>query len=238
MAIRGINVTEQNNAQTATSVERAAEKEELMINYNCTGERRKKLVQALTKITGEPSVYLGMPTCGFRVGDYTVSKTGEVSPHPSEEIIAALAAAGFRGEEQTGGPVISIPRKGMTENAITCLKNMLNSKRPLIRKALGLQSTLPIEVTEDAIIARWYELEDAENFDVAKKLMEAMVKQAKRAKRVDPTPVRSDNPKYSFRVFLNALEFTGDEYKGLRKELLKNLEGSSAWRHGKPEVDA
>ena len=49
-----------------------------MINYNCTGERRKKLVQALTKITGEPSVYLGIPTCGFRVGDYTVSvMTGE-----------------------------------------------------------------------------------------------------------------------------------------------------------------
>jgi hypothetical protein len=46
-----------------------------------------------------------------------------------------------------------------------------------------------------------------------------------------------ENPKYSFRCFLLGLGFIGDEYKAARKILLKNLDGSAAFKSGsKQEV--
>ena len=49
----------------------------------------------------------------------------------------------------------------------------------------------------------------------------------------------SDNEKYTFRCFLLRLGFIGDEFKYERKVLLRNLEGSSAFKSGsKKEVEA
>ena len=45
----------------------------------------------------------------------------------------------------------------------------------------------------------------------------------------------TDNDKFDFRVFLIRLSMVGDEYKVTRKVLLKNLEGNSAFKNGKPE---
>lgn len=45
----------------------------------------------------------------------------------------------------------------------------------------------------------------------------------------------TDNPKFTFRVFLIRLGMIGDEYKNARKVLLEKLEGNGAFRHGKPE---
>ena len=42
-----------------------------------------------------------------------------------------------------------------------------------------------------------------------------------------------DNEKYAFRCFLLKLGFIGDEYKQDRKILLRNFEGSSAFKSGK-----
>ncbi len=41
--------------------------------------------------------------------------------------------------------------------------------------------------------------------------------------------------KYDFRVFLLHLGFIGDEYKNTREHLTKHLQGSAAWKHGRPE---
>ena len=41
-----------------------------------------------------------------------------------------------------------------------------------------------------------------------------------------------DNEKYAFRCFLLRLGFIGADYKTDRKILLKNLEGSSAFKNG------
>ena len=40
--------------------------------------------------------------------------------------------------------------------------------------------------------------------------------------------------KYDFRVFLLGLGLIGDEFKTARKHLLSRLEGSAAWKHGRP----
>ena len=135
-----------------------------MVNYGVSGSDRKRLVKALESITGERAVYQGMPSMSYKVGEYIVSKTGEVSgAELSDEYKEALSNAGFipaceSDDPEPAGIVISISREGL-----------------------------------------------------------------------------SDNPRYSFRVYLNSLGFTGSDHKELRTELLKNLTGSTAWRHGKPQ---
>lgn len=41
--------------------------------------------------------------------------------------------------------------------------------------------------------------------------------------------------KYDFRVFLLRLGLNGDEFKNVRRHLLKRLPGNSAWKNGRPE---
>ena len=61
---------------------------------------------------------------------------------------------------------------------------------------------------------------------------------AKNLQRVVNKPDTSDNEKYAFRCFLLRLGMIGADYKAARKVLLRNLTGSSAFRHGKPEGGA
>ena len=56
---------------------------------------------------------------------------------------------------------------------------------------------------------------------------------AKALKYVSAKSKDTDNDKFTFRVFLIRLGMVGDEYKKVRKVLLENLEGNSAFRSGK-----
>lgn len=50
-------------------------------------------------------------------------------------------------------------------------------------------------------------------------------------KYCSPKVSRSDNMRYSFRVWLLNLGLIGEEYKNCRSHLLKHLDGNIAWRH-------
>ena len=56
-------------------------------------------------------------------------------------------------------------------------------------------------------------------------------------KRVTASEREVENERYAFRCFLLRLGFIGDEYKSERKTLLKNLNGSSAFRDGQKKKD-
>ena len=60
----------------------------------------------------------------------------------------------------------------------------------------------------------------------------ALCAAAKKQKRVTAHEKAVDNEKYTFRCFLLRLGFIGDEYKQVRKILLKNLAGNSAFKSG------
>ena len=49
--------------------------------------------------------------------------------------------------------------------------------------------------------------------------------------RASSKPQQADNEKYAFRCWLLRLGFIGDEFKSARAVLLKNFEGSAAWRN-------
>ena len=94
-----------------------------------------------------------------------------------------------------------------------------------------------MEMGDGVIIIRWFEGIDlsAEREGYAREFVRAMANKAREQKYVSAKPLVTDNPKYSFRVFLNSLGFKGADSKKLRADLLTDLSGNSAWRHGKPE---
>ena len=51
--------------------------------------------------------------------------------------------------------------------------------------------------------------------------------------RVNSTAKKSENEKYDFRCFLLRLGFIGEEYKGFRKFMMRNLTGNAAFKNGK-----
>ena len=55
---------------------------------------------------------------------------------------------------------------------------------------------------------------------------------ASSSKRRDFNP---DTARYDFRVFMLHLGLIGDEFKTARLHLMANLNGSAAWKHGRPE---
>ena len=63
---------------------------------------------------------------------------------------------------------------------------------------------------------------------LAAKALAAKSASSKR-REYDPATAR-----YDFRVFLLGLGMVGDEFKTARHHLLANLDGSSAWKHGRP----
>ena len=215
-----------------------------MLNFNVTGNERKRLVKKLEALIGERAVYQGMPSMGFKIGEYEVSKTGEVTPNLSDDIVNALARAGFTAEseetaqeEEPVGITITVSTEGLSDSAIVNFKNMTESKAELIKEAFGVRE-LPIEVNEDVLTVKWFEGVESGNAQHAATFVSAMLDKAGQQRYVNPKPLETDNPKYSFRVFLNSLGFKGPEHKQLRTDLLANLSGSTAWRHGKPERSA
>ena len=51
----------------------------MTINYNVTGNQRKRLADYISGFMGTEKKYLGAPTFAYQIGYLTVSKDGEVS---------------------------------------------------------------------------------------------------------------------------------------------------------------
>jgi hypothetical protein len=127
---------------------------------------------------------------------------------------------------------IEMPLSFMTDEAIANLEKLIASKAELIKKALGVDA-LPIERTENTLKFPWFQF-PAESDEVAaySRFIGALCAAAKKQKRVTAHEKAVDNEKYAFRCFLLRLGFIGDEYKQVRKILLKNLAGNSAFKSG------
>ena len=65
------------------------------IVYNVTGDRRKALVAEISNYTGEKAVYQNAPTFAYRIGAYTVDKSGTLSGPIDYNLIRWLANEGF-----------------------------------------------------------------------------------------------------------------------------------------------
>jgi hypothetical protein len=237
----------------------------MILHFNVTGESRKKMVRAIEEATGQKAKYLGVPSCAYRIGDYTVGKNGELeytdslSTEKTAAVIeASVTATGLSPVEWTETEEKAVSKEvsdtaeetpqsenmGLTigfplENVMVGnLTKLLGAKGNLIKKALNLDA-LPIEVTEDKVNFPWWDTmpEDFEEITAYTNFLAALCRMSKEQKRITAKEKAVDNEKYAFRCFLLRLGFIGAEYKKDRKILLKNLTGSSAFKSTKEAAD-
>ena len=217
----------------------------MKIDFNLKGAERKELVKAISRITGVKAEYQGTPSMNYQIGDFTVTRDGnlvyddKVDPG---ELLNELAEAGFEGTaDKSEGKELKVPEPNIltiempadkvnTEN----LQKLLDAKGALIRKALGIDS-LAFEIHEDRVSFPWF-VDPAPDHALAyTQFIAAICKMSTEQKRITARVREVDNEKYAFRCFLLRLGFIGEEFKQSRKILLSNLDGSSAFKTVKEE---
>lgn len=212
----------------------------MRVKYNATGDRRKELVKVVADTTGAKAKYLGMPSAAYEIDYFTITKDGTLEfddrtdTEEVEQVLEAIAAAGFECEEPQGAQdaiTIEMPRDYYTDAALENLRRLIRSKERLIKKAVGAKE-LPIVETDEKLLFPWFTDMAPEALHAYAVFIHKLSKMAKEARRVTATEKEVVNEKYAFRCFLLRLGFIGDEYKTDRKVLLKNLSGSSAFKTG------
>jgi hypothetical protein len=84
------------------------------INYNLTGNQRKAFIQATGEILGFDPVYQGAPSFSYKIGNYTVDRSGnllcpdEVNSDEVDQLVAALKERGYEATETSEKTVESI----------------------------------------------------------------------------------------------------------------------------------
>ncbi len=184
-------------------------------------------------------VLAGLAQAGFTAEpEETTEEQAETQETAEPEDSAEADAEGTAEPEEAAGPqegiglTVSLPRESFTDAALENLRKLVDAKAALIRKALAVES-LPVEADAEKVSFPWFA--DGQDGDAAKAythFITALCDMARKQKRVTAKERPADNEKYAFRCFLLRLGFIGEEYKGERKVLLKNLSGNGSFKSG------
>lgn len=220
----------------------------MVLHFNVKGESRKAMVTAIEKEIGGKARYLGVPSCAYEIGSYTVGRNGELEFGDFDDIDevapivdACVMATGITPAEweenkdaeetETEGAMeltVTIP---FTKVNVGNLTSLLEAKGSLIKDALGI-TDLRFEMNEDSVSFPWFSKVKLEEAMTYTKFITAICEMTMKQKRITAKPKENENEKYAFRCFLLRLGFIGDEYKADRKLLLSKLNGSSAFKSG------
>lgn len=220
----------------------------MVLHFNVKGESRKAMVTAIEKEIGGKARYLGVPSCAYEIGNYTVGRNGELEFGDFDDIDevapivdACVMATGITPAEWEGNKdaeetetegamelTVTIP---FTKVNIGNLTSLLEAKGSLIKDALGI-TDLRFEMNEDSVSFPWFSKVEPEEAMTYTKFITAICEMTMKQKRITAKPKENENEKYAFRCFLLRLGFIGDEYKADRKLLLSKLNGSSAFKSG------
>lgn len=211
----------------------------MKIDYHLTGNDRKELVQNISEIIGQTARYLYMPSCAYSIGDfYTVTREGDldISDDADEkEIQHLLEELDSRGysrstDESANKLTVQMPLDSLSERTLNRVRRIIENKGELFKSAFQTDS-LEIQTTEKTIDFPWFTVEQNGDADAYCTFISTLCEFAKNRNRINYKPDTSDNEKYAFRCFLIRIGMVGTEYKAARKVLLRNLTGSSAFRH-------
>ena len=227
-------------------------------HFNVSGDTKKKLVKLISSHLGVESRYLGAPSFAYSIGNYTVNKDGSLSWDEDDErtagLLEAIKAEGFtttedeeveeeevlieeemEEEAEANRLCISFPKSMYDERTLENLKNLVEGKGTLMKKAFKADS-LEIVFDDEKVSFPWFELIDSDHFNAYTQFISAITKMAREQKRILGKERTVENEKYAFRCFLLRLGFIGDDYKLTRKILLENLEGSAAFKTKKEDA--
>ena len=156
----------------------------MIAQFDLSGTTRRELAEAISEILGVSVRYMGMPTANYEVGNFTITRTGELVCENAETCFISddfwdqLVLRGFsaitvdteEGLVLTNAPlapddrigmIVSMPRDGFTDAAIDNLKKIIASKESLIKKSLGVDS-LPLYDDGDKLHFPWFIMPNAE----------------------------------------------------------------------------
>lgn len=210
----------------------------MIIELHLTGEKRKELAKTVSEIIGAPAEYQYMPTCAYKIGDfYTISKEGSLEISDSadgkevEMLIDELVHRGYDVplEEEENGLTVEMPLELVDNSTIDRLRKIVENKGELFKTAFKTDN-LEIVVEANKVCFPWFTLENDDDADAYCTFISMLCEFAKNQKRINNKPETTDNPKYTMRCYLLRLGMIGAEYKAVRKVLLRNLSGSSAFR--------
>lgn len=125
----------------------------MTLNYNVTGDDRKRLVEKMAEILGCEPKYLGVPTFGYEVDYFYIDRTGAVSfedgadSEEVETLIDKLCEAGFTAEipypeeddEMTEVNVV-VPITDLTASQLRNIVYLAHSKQYLMNKVFGQEA--------------------------------------------------------------------------------------------------
>ena len=223
---------------------------------------RKALAGALSELFHEKPRYCGAPTFAyeFDVGllarDASLRLVPSLNETAAERLAVTLAERGFSCavetvcseiETEDNAPceatpeesplpddrfTVTIPADRLSPDALARLRNLIASRHRLFCDALNA-TELPVLEKGDQIAFPWFEQTDDEEERAAYTLfIERLAELSNRLKWAAFTEKDAPNEKYAMRCFLLRLGFIGAEHKGARAILLRNLQGSSAFRNG------
>lgn len=216
---------------------------EFKIAYEIKGHQRRELAQAISEVLNTIAVYKSVPTCAYEIGGVVLDREGSIiiknpmTPKEIDDLVTNLGEKGFiptnYGENAFDGFEVAMPRDMFTDKALENLRKIVDAKGELIGKAIA---TMDLRIIENDVKVRfpWYpKTEDSEEVNYYLQFTEALCKMAVERNRVISTAKKSENEKYDFRCFLLRLGFIGEEYKGFRKFMMRNLSGNAAFKNGK-----
>ncbi len=208
----------------------------MIIELGLTGDARKELAKAVSEIIGAPAEYQYMPTCAYIIGGlYTITREGNLEicdradSKEVENLIDELVRRGYDIPTDENKLTIQMPIDYLDDAAIDRLRKIVENKGELFKAAFKT-NTLEIEKTEKAVEFPWFTIEQDGDSDAYCTFISMLCEFAKNQKRINNKPETTDNPKYTMRCYLIRLGMVGTEYKAVRKVILRNLEGSAAFR--------
>lgn len=200
----------------------------MIIFQEITGIERKTAASVIADTLQVPSVYAGPPSFSYKAGNWEILKDSMLTgtAEDARTVFNSLSEAGavFEG-------ALTLLFKEFTEQDASRMKNVIESKRSLIKKAL--QADVNIEITSEQIkvVLEFYNPPaDFNRIWTAVMFFDKLQAFSSTLKYAAATEKTVENEKYTFRCFLLRLGFIGDEYKAERKQLLKNLSGNSAFK--------
>lgn len=216
----------------------------MIIELGLTGNDRKELVKAVSEIIGATAEYQYMPTCAYIIGGhYTITKEGnlEISDTADskevEKLIDELVRRGYDiptvdknlQNDDEAALTVEIPKDRIDDATVDRLRKIVENKGKLFKVAFKTDS-LEIEVTDDKVCFPWFTVEQYDDATAYSNFICLLCEFAKNQKRINNKPETTDNPKYTMRCYLIRLGMIGADYKAARKVILRNLEGSAAFR--------
>lgn len=189
------------------------------MNITLNSTDRKPLVKAISELTGEKAVYMKTPIYAYKIGDYTVTREGNLEvpdgldAESLQQLKDALESAGYQpegievseataedsSEDEITGICISMPRSLFDDANLETLKNIIAAKHSLICKALGTDD-LPLEITDTKVSFPWFPGQpDADSVKAYDTFVCKLCEMARNMKRSSATEKPVDNDKYAFR---------------------------------------